>query len=77
VVSIEKATSIILEHIPVLGLEKIDLLYASGRVLGEAIIARYSIPSNDISTMDGFALMEEDIRGAGQENPLTLKVCKK
>lgn len=75
-VSIDEAISIILTHTPVLGLEKVDLLGSSRRVLAEDILARYSIPHCDISTMDGFALREKDIKDANPENPVTLHVIE-
>jgi molybdopterin molybdotransferase len=76
VTSADRATSLILTHIPVLGLEKVNLLDGSGRILGEDIFARYSIPSHDVSTMDGFALKEEDIKDATPENPVTFDVIE-
>jgi molybdopterin molybdotransferase len=51
-----------------LGLEKIGLLEALGRVLGEDIIASRDNPPWDNSAMDGFAVRAEDIR---QEHAIT------
>jgi molybdopterin molybdotransferase len=76
VTSADRATSLILTHTPVLGLEKVNLLDGSGRILGEDIFARYSIPSHDVSTMDGFALKEEDIKDATPENPVAFDVIE-
>ena len=43
-ISVEEALQIILKSIPVLGLEKVDILNALGRVLGEDVYAPYHIP---------------------------------
>lgn len=54
-----------------LGLEKVGLLDALGRVLGEDIIAQRDNPPWDNSAMDGFAVRWEDIR---QEHAITRAV---
>ncbi|MBI4402360.1 MAG: molybdopterin molybdotransferase MoeA [Nitrospirae bacterium] len=57
-----------------LGLEKIGLLEALGRVLGEDIIASRDNPPWDNSAMDGFAVRWEDIK---QEHAITKPVVLK
>lgn len=54
-----------------LGLEKISLLEALGRVLGEDIIATRDHPPWDNSAMDGFAVRWEDLK---QEHAITKPV---
>lgn len=54
-----------------LGLEKVGLLDALGRVLGEDLIAQRDNPPWDNSAMDGFAVRWEDIR---QEHAITKTV---
>src|SRR4030043_2182647 len=64
----------VLELIPRLGQERLPILQAHGRVLGEDILATRNIPPWDNSAMDGYAVRWQDIQGASQENPVTLKV---
>jgi len=64
---LEEAQRIVLESTPILGLEKISILDALGRVLGEDIVAERDNPPWDNSAMDGFAVRWEDIK---QEHPI-------
>ena len=73
-ISVEEALQVILKSIQVLGLEKVDILSSLGRVLGEDIYAPYHIPHWDNSAMDGYAVIQKDIKYATPENPATLKV---
>ena len=60
-----------LDATPVLGVEKISLLDALGRVLGEDIVVERDNPPWDNQRMDGFAVRWEDIK---QEHAIT-KTC--
>ena len=62
------AQKTVLAAAAVLGLEKIGLVEAHGRVLGEDLIAQRDNPPWDNSAMDGFAVRWEDIR---QEHAVT------
>ena len=73
-ISVEEALKVILKSIPVLGLERVDILSALDRVLGEDVYAPYHIPPWDNSAMDGYAVIHQDIAGACSENPSLLKV---
>ncbi len=73
-ISVEEALQVILKSIQVLGLEKVDILSSLGRMLGEDIYAPYHIPHWDNSAMDGYAVIQKDIKDATPENPATLKV---
>src|SRR5215813_11667367 len=55
------AQKVVLDATTVLGMEKIPILDALGRVLGEDIIAERDNPPWDNSAMDGFAVRWEDI----------------
>ena len=57
-----EAQKIVLDAAPVLGLEKISILDALGRVLGEDVVAERDNPPWDNSAMDGFAVRWEDIK---------------
>src|SRR5437762_3593301 len=59
---LEDALKIVLDTVPVLGIEKINLLDALGRVLAEDIIADRDNPPWDNSAMDGFAVRYQDIK---------------
>jgi molybdopterin molybdotransferase len=59
--SLTTAQKIVLDAASILGCEKIGLLDALGRVLGEDIIAPRSNPPWDNSAMDGFAVRWADI----------------
>src|SRR5713226_1340931 len=61
---LEDALKVVLDTVPVLGVEKIGLLDALGRVLAEDIIAERDNPPWDNSAMDGFAVRYEDIQQA-------------
>jgi molybdopterin molybdotransferase len=65
---LQEAQKTVLAASQPLGLEKIGLLEALGRVLGEDIIASRDNPPWDNSAMDGFAVRAEDIR---QEHAIT------
>jgi len=56
------AQKVVLDAAPVLGLEKISILDALGRVLGEDIVAERDNPPWDNSAMDGFAVRWDDIK---------------
>lgn len=59
---LHEAQRIVLESTPTLGLEKISILDALGRVLGEDIVAERDNPPWDNSAMDGFAVRWDDIK---------------
>jgi molybdopterin molybdotransferase len=59
-VSFEEARSIILESVQPIGVERIHLLEATGRVLAEDAIAPWDLPAWDNSAMDGYAVRAED-----------------
>src|SRR3989442_14808553 len=74
---LEDALKVVLDTVPVLGVEKIDLLDALGRVLAEDIIAERDNPPWDNSAMDGFAVRYEDIQQAHAiTTPTVLKVIE-
>ena len=75
-ISVEDALNRILNTISPLGLEKVSLLDALGRVIGEDIYAGRNIPPKDNSAMDGYALRSQDTMGATKENPVTLDVIE-
>src|SRR5512134_2775285 len=74
---LEQAQKIVLDATPVLGVEKIPLLDALGRVLGEDVIVERDNPPWDNSAMDGFAVRWEDIKQEHViQKPVTLTVIE-
>ena len=60
--SVEKATSIILENIPTLSSHEVPIINAFGRTLSQAVIAKISNPPEDVSSMDGYAIRNKDLK---------------
>jgi len=66
-VDAEEAAALVLEHIPVLGIERVALAHSVGRVLAEDLVATASLPAFPSSAVDGYA-----IRSADAGKPLRL-----
>ncbi|MHB9096712.1 MAG: molybdopterin molybdotransferase MoeA [Syntrophales bacterium] len=75
-ISVDAARNRILDAFSPLGLEKVNIIEALGRVIGEDVFAGRAIPPNDNSTMDGYALRVKDTRGASAEAPVRLAVVE-
>jgi molybdopterin molybdotransferase len=75
-IRVEEALNKILDAVSPLGMEKLNLLDALGRVIGEDIYAGRAIPPKDNSAMDGYALRAGDARGASEETPAILEVVE-
>ncbi|MCM2359309.1 MAG: molybdopterin molybdotransferase MoeA [Geobacteraceae bacterium] len=56
----EEARSIILDRVAPLGVERVGLLDALGRVIAEDVVAPWDMPLCDNSAMDGFAVRAAD-----------------
>src|SRR3990172_971587 len=74
--SVEEAQQIILGEIKTLGLERVGLLDALGRILAEEVLSQRDLPPWDNSSMDGYAVRWEDVKGGKRENPKVLKVIE-
>jgi molybdopterin molybdotransferase len=75
-ISVEKALKTILVNFRPLGLEKINILEARKRVIGEDILAPHNIPSADNSAMDGYAVRQIDTKGANKDKPRHLTIIE-
>ena len=75
-IHVEEALKKILDVISPLGLEKVNILEALGRVIGEDVYAGRAIPPKDNSAMDGYALRAGDTSGASEESPAMLEVIE-
>jgi molybdopterin molybdotransferase len=63
VLTVEDARERILSRIAPLGIERMEIMGALGRVLAEPIVARATIPPWPNSSMDGYALRAQDTNG--------------
>ncbi|GLI37006.1 molybdopterin molybdotransferase MoeA [Geobacter hydrogenophilus] len=68
--SFTEARNIILDRITPLGVERVGILEAAGRVLAEDVVAPWEMPLCDNSAMDGFAVRAADCAAI----PAALKV---
>ncbi|MBT1076178.1 molybdopterin molybdotransferase MoeA [Geobacter grbiciae] len=68
--SFTEARNIILDRVTPLGIERVGILEAAGRVLAEEVVAPWEMPLCDNSAMDGFAVRAADCAAI----PATLKV---
>ena len=75
-VTVEEALNQILSHIEPLGFERVSILEALGRVIGEDVYANRDLPPLDNSGMDGYAVRSEDIRNADRNHPAWLEVVE-
>lgn len=60
-ISFEEASQLIAAHASPLGVERVGLDQADGRILAKPIIARRTSPAVLVSAMDGYAVRESDI----------------
>ncbi len=75
-ISADEALRIVLENVAPLGVERLALLDALGRVLAEEVRSARDIPSFDNSAMDGYALRSADVARASESNPVRLAVIE-
>ena len=75
-ISVEEALYRILEAILPLPPEKVNILDALGRVIGEDVHAGRHIPPKDNSAMDGYAICRRDTQGVSKEHPAILTVIE-
>lgn len=72
--TVTEASARILTGIRPLGMERVPLLDAEGRVLARDAVAPYTLPHWDNSAMDGYAVRAADIAGASAATPVRLTV---
>jgi len=73
-ISVEEALSKVLDFVEVLESEEKPLLECLGQVLAEDVYAPFSVPPQDNSAMDGYAVQAKSIAGASYEHPKVLRV---
>jgi molybdopterin molybdotransferase len=75
-ISADEALRIVIDNVQVLGIERVFIREALGRVLGEPVYAPRDIPGFDNSAMDGFAVRAGDLAQASREQPVRLKIVE-
>src|SRR6516165_7801510 len=75
-ISANRALEIVLESAAPLGVERITIREAQGRVLAEDIRSPRDIPGFDNSAMDGYAVRSADAVGASEGAPVRLRVLE-
>ena len=75
--SVADASARILAGIEPLGVERVALREALGRVLAEPVVSPITIPAWDNSAMDGYALRAVDVRSASDARPAMLTVLER
>jgi molybdopterin molybdotransferase len=75
-ISADQALQIVLENVAPLGVERVPILDALGRVLAENISSSRDIPGFDNSAMDGYAVRAADLAKASEASPVRLAVVE-
>ncbi len=76
ILSYEEARDLLISHVSPIGTESIPLGDCGGRILGEDVYARFSVPQFDRSPYDGYAFCAQDSETASKEQPVTLKITE-
>jgi molybdopterin molybdotransferase len=72
----DEALRVVLDNVTPLGVERVALPDALGRVLAGEIRSPRDIPGFDNSAMDGYAVRAADVAGASENNPARLRVTE-
>lgn len=72
----DQALEIVLDNVNPLGVERIPIVEALGRVVAENIHSSRDIPGFDNSAMDGYAVRAADVAQASASSPVRLKVVE-
>jgi len=76
VFTVADAVARIIRDIEPLGVERVHILDALGRVLATPIVSPLTLPAWDNSAMDGYALRAAEVEGASPETPISLTVLE-
>ncbi len=76
-IGFDEALELTLANVSVSDTEVLSLDQLTGKILSEDIVARVDSPSSTSSRKDGYAVISADLAGAGEENPVKLKVVGK
>src|SRR5262249_47969605 len=75
-ITADEALRAVLDNTTPLGVERVPILQALGRVLAEDIVSSRDIPGFDNSAMDGYAVRSEDLAAASETTPVKLQVVE-
>ena len=75
-ISADEALQIVLGQVAILGIERVSIGSALGRVISEEICSPRDIPGFTNSAMDGYAVRAADIASASEGNPVRLRVLE-
>jgi molybdopterin molybdotransferase len=75
-ISADEALQIVLDQVAILGIERVSIGSALGRVISEEICSPRDIPGFANSAMDGYAVCAADIASASESNPVRLRVLE-
>jgi len=75
-IRVDEALKTILAAVVPLPVEKVNILEALGRVIGEDIVAPRHLPPTNNSSMDGYAVRARDTEGAKSTSPVILNVIE-
>jgi molybdopterin molybdotransferase len=75
-VTADEALRIVLDNVAALGIERVGLLDALGRVLAAEVRSPRDIPGFDNSAMDGYAVRAADVAAASEAHPVRLAVTQ-
>jgi molybdopterin molybdotransferase len=73
-ISFKEALDLTLSNVSFGASEILSLEKLTGRILAEDIVAKVDCPSVSTSCKDGYAVVSEDLSGAGAQNPVTLTI---
>jgi molybdopterin molybdotransferase len=75
-ISADEALAQVIGSVSALGVERVSIRDAMGRILAEEIRSSRDIPGFDNSAMDGYAVRAADVAAAGERNPKRLRVTE-
>ena len=74
--SVESARNIILEKFKVKNSVQLPINQSLGKILSKDIFAILNLPPFNNSSMDGFAVLSDNVRDASREKPVELKIIE-
>src|SRR5579859_2623593 len=72
----DQALQIVLDNVAPLGIERVSIMAALGRILAEEVHSPRDIPGFDNSAMDGYAVRAADVASASETTPVRLAVLE-
>lgn len=73
-ISVDNAREVILNSLPVMGVETVLIENSFGRILARDIISKIDVPQINNSAMDGYAVLYETLEHASKDNPVKLRI---